>query len=299
MPHFTDIAIIYNPNSTGNAEDMAKEIKRELKTALPDISCALLTTQSAGHATELAYDFATNHQKPLIISSSGDGGYNEVINGLLTAQQEGATPIAAVLPAGNANDHARTMHDLPLIDLIKQGAVTELDILKITTKHTGSPETSRYAHSYIGLGLTPTVAVELNKHTLNSFRESLIVIKTFWNLRPVRIITSEGKHHELDSLICSLIPEMAKVLTISEKAKPRDGLFEVTTFEHNHKLKLLFRLARGVVKSLGAQNRTDQFGFSVVSPTPIQLDGEVMELKAQTEVDVSICPRLLKTVVSV
>ncbi len=298
MKWFSDIAIIYNPNSTGNAEAKARELQGELEGLLPADKLVLLPTQRAGHALELAYDFARSHKRPLIISSSGDGGYNEVINGALKAQLEGATPTCAVLPAGNANDHARTMQGRPLAELIKNNEVTSLDVLAVETGVSTKTKTVRYAHSYVGLGLTPTVAVELNKQTLNSLKEAWIVIKTFWGLRPVHI-RDEGGLHKLDSLICSLIPEMAKVLTISKNTEPRDGLFELTMFQHNHKFKLLYRLVRGVFKSLGVQRRTACYSFTVLDSVPIQLDGEVMKLSGATAVTVKVCPRLLQTIAGV
>ena len=258
----------------------------------------MLPTERAGHAVELTYNFARAHPRPLIISASGDGGYNEVINGALRAQSEGSKPICAVLPSGNANDHARTMQDKPLAELIKSDKAIQLDVLKITAVSKDKTEVSRYAHSYAGIGLTPTVAVELNKHTLNSLKEAWIVTKTFWNYRPV-VILHAGKKLKLDSLICSTIPEMAKVLTFSEKSQPHDGLFEVTTFKHNRKIMLLFRLIKGIFKHLGAQKRTDNFVFTLLAPAPMQVDGEVMELQGDTEVTVTICPRMLRTVAAV
>lgn len=299
MPRFSSIAIIYNPNSTGNAQENAKALKAELDTSLPDVPVTLLPTERAGHAVELAYDFARQNKNPLIISASGDGGYNEAINGALKAQEEnegeGAAPICAVLPSGNANDHARTMQDKPLAELIKSDEVTSLDVLQVTTKDAEGKKDSRYAHSYVGIGLTPTVAVELNKHTLNSLKEAWVVVKTFWSYRPV-VIQRADKNLKLDSLICSNIPEMAKVLTFSKQSDPRDGLFEVTTFKHNRKLTLLYRLTKGVFKHLGAQEQTDKYEFTLLMPAPLQLDGEVMELGKNTEVAVTICPQMLRTV---
>ncbi len=293
---YSDIAIIYNPNSTGNAEANAKDLLAELKEALPDIPVKLLPTTHAGHAVELSYAFAKRHKKPLIIAASGDGGYNEVINGALRAQSEGAAPICAVLPSGNANDHARTMQKRPLPELIREQRISEIEIMKVAFRDANGKETVRYAHSYVGIGLTPTIAVELNKHTLNSLKEAWIVTRSFWNLRPV-VILYEGKKLHIDSLICSTIPEMAKVLTISKNAQPHDGLFEVTIFEHNRKIALILRLIKGIFKHLGAQKRTDKFAFELLMPVPMQLDGEVMEIPSHTEVTVGSCPRLLRTII--
>ena len=74
MPRLSDIAIIYNPNSTGHAERNAVALRKKLQIAMPAMSVKLLPTARAGHAIELAYDFAMAHKHPLIVSASGDGG---------------------------------------------------------------------------------------------------------------------------------------------------------------------------------------------------------------------------------
>lgn len=295
-PIFSDIAVIYNPNSTGDAERNAVALRKRLAIDTPALPVKLLPTQRAGHAVELAYDFARSHPQPLIISASGDGGYNEVVNGAIHAQLEGASPVLAVLPSGNANDHARTMHSEPLSKLVVKGDVSRLDLLKIAVILPDGKESVRYAHSYMGIGLTPTVAVELNKQTLNSFKEALIILKTFWGYKPVTIITEDGRM-SVDSLICSIIPEMAKVLTISKDAEVEDGKFELTVFEHNHKLKLVYRLLKGALSHLGAEKQLESYSFTLVKPAPIQLDGEVMELEAGCKVSVTNQSRVMRTVV--
>lgn len=292
---YSDIAIIYNPNSTGSAQENARELREELQEALPDVPVVLLPTKRAGHAVELAHSFARSRKAPLIISASGDGGYNEAVNGALKAQAEGAKPICAVLPSGNANDHARTMQDKPLAELILAGRVTELDVLEVKLTRHGTHDNNRFAHSYVGIGLTPTIAVELNKHTLNSLMEAWIITKTFWNIRPVTVVVG-GVQQQLDSLICSTIPEMAKVLSFSDKTRPRDGKFEVTTFRHRGKWALILRLLKGIFRHLEAGKQTGRFDFTLLVPAPMQLDGEVMEIEAGTEVSIRACPRLLRTI---
>ncbi len=295
---YSDVAIIYNPNSTGSAADNAKQLRAELAETLPDVPVVLLPTKRAGHAVELAQSFATSRKAPLIVSASGDGGYNEVVNGALLAQADGAKPVCAVLPSGNANDHARTMQDKPLAELIVSGVVTELDVLEVTFTTHGTHTINRFAHSYVGIGLTPTVAVELNKHTLNSLMEAWIITKTFWNIRPVTILVN-GAQERIDSLVCSTIPEMAKILTFSDKTHPQDGRFEVTTFRHRGKRALILRLLKGIFRHLEAGKQTSRFNFTLLVPAPMQLDGEVMELEAGTEVTVRAHQKLLKTVASV
>ena len=163
---YTTIAIIYNPNSTGSSKQLAKEFADKVQSQLPKQKIELIATTHAGHAEELAYSLSKKTKHPLIISSSGDGGYNEVINGALKAQKEGNHPTTGLLPAGNANDHFNNLHNDDLVDLIVDGISKNIDVLKLTYTAEGQ-ETERYAHSYIGLGLTSVVGNQLNKKKLN------------------------------------------------------------------------------------------------------------------------------------
>jgi diacylglycerol kinase (ATP) len=296
MAAFADVAIIFNPNSTGDAPGNARELKKQLKAAIPDVEVTLLPTKYAGHAEKLAYDYAIKQAAPLIISASGDGGYNEVINGALRAQNEGAKPICAVLPSGNANDHARTVQEKPLLDLILDAKVSKLDILKVTMRHATEPLQERYAHSYVGIGLTPKVGRELNKNKLNTLEEARIVFKSFWRLRPVRIRYGR-RTINVDSLICSLIPEMAKIITLAHTAEMQDGLFEVTVTKHRHKLILLSHLIRGAVLHLGRARHATEMSFTLLQSSPIQYDGEIKQLANNTEVIVTIHQGLLRTII--
>lgn len=294
MTSFDTVAIIFNPNSTGDAPHNAAELKEALQTSLTEVSVTLLPTERAGHAIELAYDFARGHSRPLIISASGDGGYNEVINGALRAQQEGPEPICAVLPSGNANDHARTMHGRPLIELIQSGSITKLDVLELTA--TGAnPEIYRFAHSYIGLGLTPKVGADLNKHKLNRFVEAWLVACSLLRFRPTAIQV-DGGTLRLDSLVCATIPQMAKYLNVSAEADPQDGMFEISTVEHRHKPALFMSLIKGMFFQLGTVKKAQSFTFTVPRPTLLQCDGEIIRLQSGMTAAIHIRAGLLRTI---
>lgn len=296
MKTYSNIIIIYNPKSTGDSKDAAIQLEKKLKARLRHTPIRLVPTKHAGHARELAYSHAKKQKDTLIVSSSGDGGYHEVINGALRAQAEGAAPICAVLPAGNANDHARTMQaKKPLHELIIAGNITKIDVLKLQAKSPGE-QTEIFAHSYIGLGLTPTVAAELNKYSLDSLREALIVIRTFWKTRPIRL-KIQGRVYKYDSLICSTIPEMAKFLTLSKNAKPDDGKLEINTLPHASKLSLLYKLLRGTFASMNARSRKRKLVFETMAKIPLQMDGEIHYLPKNTHVTIAIEHQLLRTII--
>lgn len=211
-----------HPHSTGDAQSRARDLARELGERAPDLTVVLRPTEHAGHARDIARDAALAG-RPLVVSVSGDGGYNEVVDGLTKAGT--GTAVAAVLAAGNANDHRRVTRERPLADGIIDGDVSRIDLLKITIGRDGEV---RYAHSYFGLGITPTVALELEKGGKGSLREAFSTIRTFSRFRPFIIETEHGRER-LDSLILANISEMAKYATLSDDGRPDDGHFEVIT----------------------------------------------------------------------
>jgi diacylglycerol kinase family enzyme len=292
---YSIIHIIYNPNSTGDGKENAKNLAKELVKFYPKIEVKLHKTEYAGHAKNMAYEFSSNSRNPLIISCSGDGGYNEVINGAIEAQKEGASPICAVMASGNANDHSRTLQNKTLIESIKAEKVTNIDLLKMTIQNT-KLEKSVYAHSYIGLGLTPVVATELNKTDLNAIKEMWIVIKTFYKYRPFKI-KYKNKILNLDSIIFANISDMAKFLTVSKNSKADDGLFEVVIFEHGNKSRLIKNLAKATIGGIKAPKKKKSYEFRVLKNMPAQLDGEVIKITKNSSVLVTSEHQLLRTII--
>lgn len=292
---FDSVSIIYNPKSTGDSAKNAKHLKTELTKIFPEMSIELRRTKYAGHAKELAYDISLASKSPLIISSSGDGGYNEVINGAVLAQKSGAKPICSVLASGNANDHSRTLQSSSLLQSIKSNRVHQIDLLKIKISHSSKTE-QLYAHSYIGLGLTPVIATELNKVELNAFKELLIVLRTFYKYRPFKI-KHNGKLIKLDSIIFANIGEMAKVLTISKNSKPDDGFFEIITVNSSRKVKLLQTIFKATVTGLQSTKKSKSYKFDVLKAMPAQLDGEVIKIPSQSSVLITSEHKILSTII--
>lgn len=292
---YTSAAIIYNPNSTGSSESSAREFKAQLKKHMPKQKIDLIGTEYPGHADEIAYRLSTESAHPLIISSSGDGGYHEVINGIMKARHEGYDPTAGLLPAGNANDHYRNLHDKDIIEDIAKGKRHNIDVLKLTSTAKGKPF-ERYGHSYIGFGLTPFVARELNKTKLNFFNQIWIVTKALLNLRTVRLVIKK-KSRRYDSIIISNIDSMSKVLKVSQPSRVNDGKFEVTIFPRRNKFKLISQLLKASTVGIKEDLRTKRFVVKTVFPTLVQIDGEISRLDADKDVVITIEKRALPCII--
>jgi diacylglycerol kinase family enzyme len=285
---FDAVTLVFNPNSTGNAQERAEKLKAELAERAPDLPVELVPTQRAGHGREIARDAARSGH-PLVVSVSGDGGYNDVVNGLMAA---GASAFAAVLAAGNANDHRRVTRERPLADAIVAGDVSRLDLLRMSVDDGREP---RYAHSYIGLGITPTVALELEQGGKGSIREVISTIRSFSRFRPFQIETAAGVE-SFDSVIFANIREMAKFAVLSAEGRPDDGRFEVIILRHTAKWRVLATAVRAALRGLGPQPTAREYRFRTVDPMPVQVDGEVSDFASGVSVTVEIAPGALQTV---
>lgn len=288
---FDHIALIYNPNSTGDAPAVAEKLSRDIEAL--GLKPVLTPTDHAGHAEELAYGLAQGHASPLIISVSGDGGYHEVINGVMRAKQadRSSRAVVAVAAAGNANDHRRVMRNRPLIEAIRDGRPTSIDLLKLTLT-TPESQLVRYAHSYIGFGVTPEIAVELNRHALTWRKEISIILKSFMRYKSFTVIHDDSPR-EIDSLIFANINEMAKVMKFKDKPNLQDNRFEVIEFRHEGRLRLLYHLLRAVLFGLPHVPSYKRYEFRTDAPQSVQSDGEIEPLTTAAEVKVESAPQAI------
>ena len=216
MSSFDRIVIIFNPQSTGNAPESAAELGPSWRGVCPPCRwSSRRPTMPGTPATSPGRPPAAGC--PLIVSVSGDGGYNEVVNGVMDAGNDRA--VSAVRAAGNANDHRRVTREQPLADAIVAGDVRRIDLLRLTVG-SGPDAEIRYAHSYIGVGLTPVVAVDLEKGGKGSWREIVSVVRAFSRFRPFPIRLENGRRRSIDSLVFANIAEMAKYAMLSEDGAP-------------------------------------------------------------------------------
>lgn len=282
------VYILYNPVSTNNSEALAQKMYDRLKD-MP-FAVQLLQTKYAGHAAEFASTHA-NEPETMILSASGDGTYHEVIDAVLKNSTLESRAITGVLPAGNANDHYHFVHSGDTVNRIKRGDVRRIDTLEISYG-----DERHYAHSYAGLGVTSQIGHELNQTKLNRLKETWFVLKNFVMTRGVKLSIA-GKKQRFGSLVFSTSGRMAKFVTLSDTAKVDDGVFEITAIRETHWTKLLEFLMRAIAIGAPTPPTAERFEFRTLKKTPMQLDGEIIELPANTDVTVKSAHKSLRCIV--
>ncbi len=65
---------------------------------------------------------------------------------------------------------------------------------------------------------------------------------------------------------------------------------------HTAKWRVLGVAIKAATRGLGPQPTATHYGFTTLKPTPLQLDGEVLALEADTQVSIDIAPRAIATI---
>lgn len=295
---YSAIVIIYNPNSSGNAQTKAQRLAERLrKRGVKHI--LVQSTKHAGHAEDLAYQAAKKYARPLIISVSGDGGYNEVVNGAMRAQSESKKrrPTCAILAAGNANDHRRSVRKRPLTWAITHTEPEPMDLLHVTIKH-GKEQIDRYAHSYAGIGFSSHAANQLAKNDTGPIKEIAIVARSVFTFRPIAVSEADGKTRRYDSIIFANIHRMSKFMHVGERKDINNGTFRVAAVPYRSQWWLVRIVLNIFLLIFGLQNlpQQDHYEFGVPRSELMHLDGEIMKIPANAHVTVRLEPGALPVI---
>lgn len=275
-----NVVIIFNPNSTGDSESNAKELAKQLKGY--GVSVSTRKTTHAGHGEEIAEAYAKSGKSIVLISSSGDGGYHEVINGALKNGQ--GKLVVGVLPSGNANDHYSALGSGDLAKSIKNKKFKDIDTIKVSATVKGSAWV-RFAHSYAGIGVTAIAAKRLTEDRPNAFTEKWIVAHSLFSFSYTKL-RFKNDTKRFSSILFGNIDRMSKVISLSDNSSVTDGKFEMSSIRFRSKLRLIGYLLTAATIGLKQTESLKKFTFQTVKPMPIQLDGEVITIDQGSDVTI-------------
>lgn len=287
---FHTVIIIYNPNSTGDGKANAERLQKELGEKSDTLTVRVVPTEYAGHALEIASDHASD-EGVVIVSSSGDGGYNEVVNGVL---QSGGDAAMAVLPSGNANDHYNALSSENLVNNIVSDESRSIEAIRLESVVDGE-RWIRYAHSYVGFGITPKIGKELTIRKLNAFNEKWHALYHLMKFKHVDI-SQDKTVRRYSSLIFSTIGRMSKIIKLEDSANQHDGKMEVYETEYQTPWQLLRTLLHASLNGISKSDRVMQYRLHTISKTMVQLDGEVFTLDPDADIVLTCEKAAIRTV---
>lgn len=215
--------IILNPQAgTKQANKYFVEILQVFNQAGFDTTVAI--TEKKGDGTNFVMDRGRGYD--LIVAIGGDGTFNEVMDGVLTANLDVRI---GYIPAGSTNDFGSslglTKDVVESAKSIVDGSIHTLDVGAFNGRHFS------YVASFGAFTKTSYAAPQTLKNTLGHLAYVLEGIKDIPSIKPLRLtIQSEYETYKGEYLfgaICNST-SVAGLLTLSEKiVDMADGKFEV------------------------------------------------------------------------
>lgn len=289
MSEVRRIVVIYNPASTGKSKLTTERfaVRVQKRIGLP---VEVMATKYSGHGEVLARQAAQRDRHTMIISASGDGGYHEIVNGILHSRNPDA--ITGLLPAGNANDHYSFMHHGDVIRRIGIGRAEHIDVLTIRS----SAGWTQHAHSYAGIGLTSQINDLLKQYEYHPIREFRLAFHKALNVKPIRI-TVAGKTRRLDNLLFLNAGRMSKMIRTSGRASISDGKFEIIEIKAGAVIDLARYFLHAITVGVSDAKQAKAYEFTCEHEMGLQMDGERTQLHAGETITVSITPRALHCII--
>lgn len=284
--------LVVNPTSGGGKTGktfgaMRETIERRLGP------CDVRPTARAGHAIALARDAALEGAE-LVVAVGGDGTFNEVVNGLMRAKEQGAEPELGLIAQGTGGDFRRTLgleHRLDVyLDALASGATRRIDVGLLT--HEG--DNTRYFANILSVGMGGLVdryvadASRTLGGTAAYFGASL---RALVNAKVGRVrckVTHEGVVTErtIDTLMLAICNGryFGSSMMVAPMAELDDGAFELVALGNTSKVGFALTSKRiydgGHMRDAGTVHlRGDSFELSLENADAraeflLDLDGE-------------------------
>ena len=301
--------IILNPISgRGYAEKMVPMIEQKFNEF--QLPYELVLTEKPWQAADLAEKAALDGFD-VVVSASGDGTANEVLNGLMRAQLKGVKNTAmGIISVGTGNDFAYGMN-IPgnfddCMSVLKNDVRKTMDIGLV--KGGDYPE-GRYFGNGVGIGFDAAVGFEAVKirwtrgllaYLIAALRTIFLYFKA-----PLVEITYDGTTVKQNSLMTSIMngQRMGGGFYMAPNGDPTDHMFDLCIAASASKLRI-FQLITYFMKGTQATQpevktaQAKKVSIKALEGTlPAHCDGETLCYKG-TMLEIEILPGQLEFVVS-
>lgn len=292
--------VVFNPQAgRGRGHKRAQEVQRALLAA--GIDCESVVSEDRGHAIELAQRAALAGWE-LIVAAGGDGTINEVVNGLMLAETEGATSRLGVMPIGSGNDFAGSL-GIPL-DLgeaaqrLARGVVRRIDLGRVN---------ERWFDNNVGLAFEAMIGIEAHRITwLRGQPQYLIAVFRAMASYPfpvVDIYKDDGDRLAKQVLMISVGNNRRNGggFLVNPDAVPDDGLLDLCIVDALPRLEILRLLPKAMKGSHHGEpavelTRSTRLVVESAIPLPLHADGEILE-NDSLRVEITVEPGRLEVVV--
>lgn len=292
--------VIVNPVSRGGkAQDRGIWLLNSLKRMGVDYEA--LFTERAGHAEEMVVKWAEDFD--VIVSVSGDGTTNEIINGIMKVPS--ADLRLAMFPAGTADDFACNMGYDPkdkeeALNAILGDTYRTIDLIRYD---------DRYAAVSFGLGIDSEIAsgaYKWKRFRIPAYFYSGLK-KCFFNRRKRYLVHFDYEGQTFDgwvliSILCNA-PLFGRYIKIHPEARMNDGILGLTI---GKEMPNVYGLVLFAFACLGGRHgfsrkvsyhQVRNMRVECKTDTYAQIDGEVFRFKAGRVINLSVVPQALKVLV--
>jgi YegS/Rv2252/BmrU family lipid kinase len=296
--------VIVNPAAgRGAGARLSQPIAARLRDRGLDFD--LVTTTGARHATRLAGD-AVAEGRATVVAVGGDGTFNEVLNGLMQAQDEPPDTALGLLPIGTGNDFAFGA-GLPLdlweaCQVVVKGQSRLLD----TGLFRADNEAPRFFGNGIGIGFDAMANIESRK--VKRLRGTLLylvaVIRTlaFYYDAPRTTLCVDGEERIQPSLMISVMNgrRMGGGFYMTPTSEMDDGLLDLCVAGKVSRPKMVSfvpRFMRGTHTTDPDITMGQGRKVTIVSESPwaAQLDGEIYGVGA-SRYEVELLPQRMRLI---
>lgn len=291
--------VIYNPAARGgHAQRMRKKLE-ELGAA-----CTFIPTDGPGAAITLTTEAIENGFET-IVASGGDGTLNEVVNGIVNAQDGLKRARLALMPLGTVNVFAKELCYPVNLErawqTVERGVEKRIDLGCAEFEKDGVPQ-KRYFVQLGGAGLDARAIQLVDWKQKQRVRQLAYIIAGFKALietQPTITCESERREHVGKLVLLGNGRFYGGMLPVFPLANLHDGLLHACVFE---KLNLwtVFRYALGYISgnvnppSSVRYLQSKEFKLHSKESVPFELEGDLI---GQLPATFRICDKKVRVVI--
>jgi YegS/Rv2252/BmrU family lipid kinase len=299
--------IILNPKSGSGTG--AKAYSRIVQIANRiNLDYDLVRTEQRGHGIEIARE-AIGAGFDVIVAAGGDGTVNEVINGILQAEEAGLGKAAlGILCVGRGNDFAGSVGIPEDLEGAFQALVDgEHKVVDVGLVSGGLFPDGRYFGNCVGIGFDAVTTIEVSKlPRLGGFLSFLIaVLKTIflYYKGPVVRVDYDDQSLTQGTLLVSVMngKRLGGGFWMAPNGDPTDGVFDLCIADQVNIPRILTLLPHFTKGTQATQKEIKMERAKHVTITalegvlPAQTDGEIICVDG-THLDIELLPLRLSVV---